>query len=64
MLKAASNFFNYSLYRQQANIPAIGFAPLNNIPLGAHETVEHISVATYFKGVDIYKAFITHLANI
>lgn len=46
------------------NIPAIGFSPMNNVPVLLHDHDEYLSADTYLTGIQIYKKIISNIANV
>lgn len=46
------------------NIPALGFSPLNNVPVLLHDHDEYVKADTYLTGIQIYKKIIPNLANV
>ncbi|KAL5275999.1 ACY1 family protein [Megaselia abdita] len=53
-----------SRFIRKAGIPAIGFSPMNNIPVLLHDNDEFIKADTYLNGVEIYKKLIPKIANV
>ncbi|XP_031625543.1 aminoacylase-1-like [Contarinia nasturtii] len=52
-----------SRYIRMENIPALGFSPMNNVPILLHDNDEYIPADTYLTGIQIYKKIIPNLAN-
>ncbi|OWR41075.1 aminoacylase-1 [Danaus plexippus plexippus] len=50
--------------REKFSIPAIGFAPRNNMKNKIHDANEYIPVNNFLKGIDIYYDLIQKLANL
>ncbi|XP_061383024.1 aminoacylase-1A-like isoform X1 [Danaus plexippus] len=50
--------------REKFSIPAIGFAPRNNMKNKIHDANEYIPVSNFLKGIDIYYDLIQKLANL
>lgn len=49
-------------FRQQG-LPAIGFSPMKNTPILAHDHNEYLNQAEYLKGVDVYISIIKAFAS-
>lgn len=52
-----------SRYLRCANIPAIGFSPMNNTPVLLHDHNEHLHEDVYIRGIDIYIEILKRLAD-
>jgi aminoacylase len=50
-------------FLRQLGIPAIGFAPMSNIPIKAHAHDEFLPASMYLQGIEIYKKLIEFIAN-
>lgn len=48
----------------QANIPALGFSPMNHTPILLHDHDEYHQADIYLNGIEIYKKIIPALANV
>lgn len=53
-----------SRFIRLVNIPALGFSPLNNIPVLLHDHDEYIRADTFLTGIEIYKKMIPKIANV
>ncbi|EDQ88478.1 uncharacterized protein MONBRDRAFT_32786 [Monosiga brevicollis MX1] len=53
-----------SRYLRCANIPAIGFSPMNNTPVLLHDHNERLHEDVYIRGIAIYKEILPALANL
>lgn len=53
-----------SRHLREANIPVIGFSPMNHTPILLHEHNEFIKASTYMEGIEIYKKLLPALANL
>ncbi|XP_055303614.1 aminoacylase-1-like [Sitodiplosis mosellana] len=53
-----------SRYIRRQNIPALGFSPMNNVPVLLHDHDEYVRCETYLAGIQIYKKIIPNLANV
>lgn len=59
----SNSILNFLSLIQQA-IPAIGFSPMNRVPILLHDHDEYLPAQTYLTGIDIYKKIITNVANV
>lgn len=53
-----------SRHLREANIPVIGFSPMNHTPILLHEHDEFIKASTYIEGIEIYRKLLLELANL
>lgn len=54
----------YLLFLFQLGIPAFGFVPIRNTPVRLHGDNECLSVETYLKGIEIYRAILVRIGNV
>lgn len=48
----------------KVGIPALGFSPMNNIPVLLHDHDEYLQADTFLTGIQIYKKIIRSLASV
>lgn len=48
----------------QVGIPTIGFAPIDQVEMLAHENNEFLNKKMFLKGIEIYKNILTSLDNV
>ncbi|XP_037050135.1 aminoacylase-1-like [Bradysia coprophila] len=53
-----------SRFLRLVNIPALGFSPLNNIPVLLHDHDEYILADTFLTGIEIYKKIIPKIGGV
>lgn len=53
-----------SRFVRAVGIPALGFSPLNRLPILAHGHDEYVTVDCYLNGIEIYKKVIGKLGNL
>ncbi|XP_028142363.1 aminoacylase-1 isoform X1 [Diabrotica virgifera virgifera] len=51
-------------YIRTVGLPAIGFSPINNTPILAHDNDEFLNTATFLKGIDYYQKILEKIANL